>query len=74
MANSTTRIVQIPSELSPVAVLGAADSNLRELEKAFPSVDISVHADCVRIVSRSARSEEDACKAEHALRDRKSVV
>lgn len=68
MANSTTRIVQIPSELSPVAVLGAADSNLRELEKAFPSIDISVHADCVRIVSRSARSEEDACKAEHALR------
>lgn len=68
MANSTTRIVQIPGELSPVAVLGAADSNLRELEKAFPSVDISVHADCVKIVSRSARSEEDACKAEHALR------
>lgn len=68
MAHSTTRIVQIPSELSPVAVLGAADSNLRELEKAFPSIDISVHADCVRIVSRSARSEEDACKAEHALR------
>jgi len=68
VANSTTRIVQIPSELSPVAVLGAADSNLRELEKAFPSVDISVHADCVKIVSRSARSEEDACKAEHALR------
>ena len=68
MSNSTTRIVQIPSELSPVAVLGAADSNLRELEKAFPSVDISVHADCVKIVSRSARSEEDACKAEHALR------
>ncbi|RIY20270.1 phosphate starvation-inducible protein PhoH [Gardnerella vaginalis] len=68
MANSTTRIVQIPSELSPVAVLGAADSNLRELEKAFPSIDISVHADCVRIVSRSARSEEGACKAEHALR------
>lgn len=68
MANSTTRIVQIPSELSPVAVLGAADSNLRELEKAFPSVDIFVHADCVKIVSRSARSEEDACKAEHALR------
>lgn len=68
MANSTTRIVQIPSELSPVAVLGAADSNLRELEKAFSSIDISVHADCVRIVSRSARSEEDACKAEHALR------
>lgn len=68
MANSTTRIVQIPSELRPVAVLGAADSNLRELEKAFPSVDISVHADCVKIVSRSARSEEDACKAEHALR------
>lgn len=68
MTNSTTRIVQIPSELSPVAVLGAADSNLRELEKAFPSVDISVHADCVKIVSRSARSEEDACKAEHALR------
>jgi phosphate starvation-induced protein len=68
VANSTTRIVQIPSELSPVAVLGAADSNLRELEKAFPSIDISVHADCVRIVSRSARSEEDACKAEHALR------
>lgn len=68
MANSTTRIVQIPSELSPVAVLGAVDSNLRELEKAFPSVDISVHADCVKIVSRSARSEEDACKAEHALR------
>nr|WP_217431660.1 PhoH family protein [Gardnerella vaginalis] len=48
--------------------MGAADSNLRELEKAFPSIDISVHADCVRIVSRSARSEEDACKAEHALR------
>lgn len=68
MANSTTRIVQIPSELSPVAVLGAADSNLRELEKAFPSIDISVHADCVKIVSRSARSEEDACKVEHALR------
>ncbi|AEF30845.1 PhoH family protein [Gardnerella vaginalis HMP9231] len=68
MVNSTTRIVQIPSELSPVAVLGAADSNLRELEKAFPSIDISVHADCVKIVSRSARSEEDACKAEHALR------
>lgn len=68
MSNSTTRIVQIPSELSPVAVLGAADSNLRELEKAFPSIDISVHADCVKIVSRSARSEEDACKAEHALR------
>ena len=68
MANSTTRIVQIPSELSPVAVLGAADSNLRELEKAFPSIDIFVHADCVKIVSRSARSEEDACKAEHALR------
>lgn len=68
MSNSTTRIVQIPSELSQVAVLGAADSNLRELEKAFPSIDISVHADCVRIVSRSARSEEDACKAEHALR------
>lgn len=68
MANSTTRIVQIPSELSSVAVLGAADSNLRELEKAFPSIDISVHADCVKIVSRSARSEEDACKAEHALR------
>ena len=68
MANSTTRIVQIPGELSPVAVLGAADSNLRELEKAFPSVDISVHADCAKIVSRSARSEEDACKAEHALR------
>lgn len=68
MSNSTTRIVQIPSELSPVAVLGAADSNLRELEKAFPSVDIFVHADCVKIVSRSARSEEDACKAEHALR------
>jgi len=68
VANSTTRIVQIPSELSPVAVLGAADSNLRELEKAFPSIDISVHADCVKIVSRSARSEEDACKAEHALR------
>ncbi|MFU0558171.1 PhoH family protein [Gardnerella vaginalis] len=68
MANSTTRIVQIPSELSPVAVLGAADSNLIELEKAFPSVDISVHADCVKIVSRSARSEKDACKAEHALR------
>lgn len=68
MANSTTRIVQIPSELSPVAVLGAADSNLRELEKAFPSIDISIHADCVKIVSRSARSEEDACKAEHALR------
>ncbi|RDW96521.1 phosphate starvation protein PhoH [Gardnerella vaginalis] len=68
MPNSTTRIVQIPSELSPVAVLGAADSNLRELEKAFPSVDISVHTDCVKIVSRSARSEEDACKAEHALR------
>lgn len=68
MSNSTTRIVQIPSELSPVAVLGAEDSNLRELEKAFPSIDISVHADCVKIVSRSARSEEDACKAEHALR------
>lgn len=68
MSNSTTRIVQIPSELSPVAVLGAVDSNLRELEKAFPSIDISVHADCVKIVSRSARSEEDACKAEHALR------
>jgi len=68
VSNSTTRIVQIPSELSPVAVLGAADSNLRELEKAFPSIDISVHADCVKIVSRSARSEEDACKAEHALR------
>ena len=67
MSNSTTRIVQIPSELSPVAVLGAADSNLRELEKAFPSIDISVHADCVKIVSRSARREEDACKAEHAL-------
>nr|WP_306467933.1 PhoH family protein [Gardnerella vaginalis] len=48
--------------------MGAADSNLRELEKAFPSIDISVHADCVKIVSRSARSEEDACKAEHALR------
>ncbi len=65
---STTRCVQIPSELSSVAVLGAADLGLREVEHAFPEADITVRGNCVQIVARSARADEDAAKAEYALR------
>lgn len=68
MTNSTTRIVQIPDELSSIAVLGAADAGLREVEHAFPEVDITVRGKSVKIVSRSAKIEEDAAKAEHAIR------
>lgn len=68
MAKSTTRFVQIPNELSSVAVLGVADSGLREVEHAFPEADITVRGQSVQIVARSARANEDAAKAEYALR------
>lgn len=68
MTKSTTRFVQIPSELSSVAVLGVADSGLREVEHAFPDADITVRGQRVQIVARSARADEDAAKAEYAIR------
>ena len=68
MTKSTTRFVQIPSELSSVAVLGAADAGLREVEHAFPEADITVRGKDVQIVARSARADEDAAKAEYAFR------
>ena len=67
MTKSTTRFVQIPSELSSVAVLGAADAGLREVEHAFPEADITVRGKDVQIVARSARADEDAAKAEYAF-------
>lgn len=60
--------MQIPSELSSVAVLGAADAGLREVEHAFPEADITVRGKDVQIVARSARADEDAAKAEYAFR------
>lgn len=67
MVHTTTRIVQIPDELSSVAVLGVADAGLREVEHAFAKLDISVHGKSVKIVSRQAAFEEDASKAEYAI-------
>lgn len=67
MVHTTTRIVQIPDELSSVAVLGVADAGLREVEHAFSKLDISVHGKSVKIVSRQAAFEEDASKAEYAI-------
>lgn len=67
MVHTTTRIVQIPDELSSVAVLGVADAGLREVEHAFAKLDISVHGKSVKIVSRNAAFEEDASKAEYAI-------
>lgn len=60
--------MQIPSELSSVAVLGAADAGLREVEHAFSEADITVRGKDVQIVARSARADEDAAKAEYAFR------
>lgn len=60
--------MQIPSELSSVAVLGAADAGLREVEHAFPEADITVRGKDVQIVAHSARADEDAAKAEYAFR------
>lgn len=59
--------MQIPDELSSVAVLGVADAGLREVEHAFAKLDISVHGKSVKIVSRNAAFEEDASKAEYAI-------
>lgn len=67
MVHTTTRIVQIPDELSSVAVLGVADAGLREVEHAFAKLDISVHGKSVKIVSRNAAFEEDASKAAYAI-------
>lgn len=67
MVHTTTRIVQIPDELSSVAVLGVADAGLREVEHAFAKLDISVHGKSVKIVSRNSAFEEDASKAEYAI-------
>lgn len=50
MTKSTTRFVQIPSELSSVAVLGAADAGLREVEHAFPEADITVRAKMFKLL------------------------
>lgn len=64
---STTRIISIPDELDPVAVFGPVDEVIREIERAFPELAISVRGNRVNITSRSKQTESDAAKAQNLL-------
>ena len=64
---TTTRIITIPSELDPVAVLGPVDEVIREVERAFASLTIIVRGNRIAIMSRSKQHEPDAARAESVL-------
>lgn len=64
---TTTRTITIPTELDPVAVLGPVDEVLREIERAFPDLDIVVRGNRVAITSRSRQSEPQAAQAEDVI-------
>lgn len=61
---TTTRIITIPPQLDPVAVLGPVDEVIREVERAFPDLTIIVRGNRVAIVSRSKQTEAQAAQAE----------
>lgn len=64
---TTTRIIAIPQELDPVAVLGPVDEVLREVERAFPNLTIIVRGNQVAVISRAKQDESDAAKAEDVI-------
>jgi len=64
---TTTRIVTIPTELDPVAVLGPVDEVLREVEKAFPALTIIVRGNRVAIMSRSKQTQAQASQAQQVI-------
>lgn len=64
---STTRTVEVPSELDPLSVFGPADSVLREIEQAFPELTFGVRGSTITIISRSKRSEPLADQAQHTI-------
>lgn len=65
---TTTRIVAIPEQLDPVAVLGPVDQVIREIEKGFPGLGITARGNRIVIRSESHRTEKDAAQAEELLR------
>lgn len=64
---TTTRIITIPPELDPVAVLGPVDEVIREVEKAFHNVTIIVRGNRIAILSHSRQGEVDADHAQEAI-------
>ncbi|WP_314686223.1 PhoH family protein [uncultured Bifidobacterium sp.] len=65
---TTTRIVAIPEQLDPVAVLGPVDQVIREVEKGFPGLGITARGNRIVIRSESHRTEKEAAQAEELLR------
>ena len=64
---TTTRIITIPSELDPVAVLGPVDEVIREVERAFPDLSIIVRGNRIAIMSQDKRHESDAARAQSVV-------
>lgn len=64
---TTTRTIDIPVQLDPVAVLGPADAVLAEVERAFPELDLVVRGNRIAVISRSRRTESEAARAERIL-------
>ena len=64
---TTTRIITIPTDLDPVAVLGPVDEVIREVERAFPNLSIIVRGNRIAIMSQDKRHESDAARAQSVV-------
>ena len=64
---TTTRIITIPPDLDPVAVLGPVDEVIREVERAFPELAIIVRGNRIAIMSRSKQHESEAARAQSVV-------
>ncbi|KFI39948.1 PhoH family protein [Bifidobacterium actinocoloniiforme DSM 22766] len=63
----TKRAITIPSGVDPVAVLGPGDSVLREVERAFPTVNILARGNRILLQADSAEAEGQALRAQRLL-------
>ncbi|MDF7641572.1 PhoH family protein [Bifidobacterium sp. ESL0784] len=59
---SAKRVITIPTELDPVAVLGSGDKVLAEVQHAFPDVNVFVRGNRIEISAYNKRDDIEADK------------
>ncbi|RBP98323.1 phosphate starvation-inducible protein PhoH [Bifidobacterium aemilianum] len=65
---TSTRIIIVPDELDPLAVFGPEDQVIREVERQFSDLNISVRGNRISIIAHSKREEGLADQAEALVR------
>lgn len=64
---SAKRVIMIPEELDPVAVLGPGDQVLAEVRQAFPEVNVFVRGNRIEVSAYSKRDDIEADKVADVL-------